>query len=169
MPKSEDHSPKSNSAGFTLVEVLVAILIFGASFAATSYVLTLNLRSAAAIRNNFIASGLVQEGIEVVRNIRDRDWFLDNPFGTSIPDGTYRVQWNSNSLIALGVNPRLKKDSNSGIFSYDSGSDTIFKRTVNISTPQAGVEKRIIVTVSWTERGGFEKSLSAEEHLFNWK
>ena len=139
------------------------------AFTATSFILTTNLRSASAIRDNFIASGLAQEGMEAVRNIRDRDWFLGNAFGASIPDGAYRVQWNSQSLIVLAPDSYLKKDGISGIFSYDTGNDVIFKRTVNISTITANVEKKIVITVSWTDRGGTPKLLSAEEHLFNWK
>lgn len=183
-PKTQNLKPDS---GFTLVEILITIFLFGLAFTATSFVLTMNNRSAAAIRNNFIASGLAQEGMEVVRNIRDRDWFLGNPFGTSLPDSlsgsAFRVQWNSiqcNSsglpvgclpqpLLVLGSNPNLKKNSDTGIFSYDTGADTIFRRTVEISTVTANVEKKIVVTVSWTERGGFIKSLSAEDHLFNWR
>ena len=160
--------PQTNS-GFTLIEILVTIFIFAIAFTATSFILSTNLRSASAVRNNFVASGLAQEGIEAVRNIRDRDWFLGNAFGTSIANGTYRVQWNSQSLIALGADPVLKKDSGSGLFSYDSGSDTIFKRTVVISTITANIEKKVVITVNWIERGGAVKSLSAEEHLFNWK
>lgn len=158
-----------NDPGFTLIEVLVSIFIFAIAFTATSFMLTTNLRSAAAVRDDFIASGLAQEGIEIVRSIRDRDWFLLNAFGTSIPDGTHRVQWSSQSLIALGTNPNLKKDVSNGIFSYDSGNDVIFKRTVTISTITANVEKKVVVTVSWVGRGGAIKTLNAEEHLFNWK
>ena len=153
----------------TLVEVLIAVFIFSIAFTATSFVVTTNLRSASAIRDNFIASGLAQEGMEVVRNIRDRDWFLGNAFGASIPDGAYRVQWNSQALLALAPDPHLKKDGVNGMFSYDTGNDTIFNRTVNISTIAANVEKKIVITVSWTARGGATKTLSAEEHLFNWK
>lgn len=157
-----------NQSGFTLVEVLITLFIFSLALTATSFILTTNLRSASAIRNNFVASGLAQEGMEVVRNIRDRDWFLDNPFGTSTTDGSYRVQWNSQTLITLFPNPNLKKDNGSGIFSYDTGSDTIFKRVIDISTVVPNVEKKIVVTVSWDDRGT-TKSLSAEGHLFNWK
>jgi len=157
------------NAGFTLIEILVAIFLFGLAFAATTSILTTNNRSAAAIRNNFVASGLAQEGIEVVRNIRDRDWFLGNSFGASIPDGIYRVQWDSQVLLALGGNPNLKRDADNGIFSYDDGNDSMFKRKIDISTPVANVEKKIIVDVTWIERGGAVKSVSAEEHLFNWK
>lgn len=94
---------------------------------------------------------------------------MGNAFGTSIPDGIYRVQWDSQSLIALGANPYLKRDITSGIFSYDTGNDVIFKRTISISTVTASVEKKIVVTINWTTRGGATKNLSAEEHLFNWK
>lgn len=170
-----NYKSKTNS-GFTLVEVLIAIFLFGLSFTATSFILTANLRSAISIQNNFIASGLAQEGIEVVRNIRDRDWFLGNPFGTSIPDGTYRVQWDSQALIALGSNPNLNRNITTGIFSYDSVGgffpETIFKRTVDIvlvAPAGPSEEKRIIVNVTWIERGGALKSVSAEDHLYNWK
>ncbi len=173
-PKSYNLNP---SSGFTLIEVLVAIFLLSIALTATTSIITMNDRSAATVSNNFIASGLVQEGMEVVRNIRDRDWFLDNPpgtnpFGTSVPDGSYRVQWNSQALIPLGANPNLKRDAATGIFSYDTGDDTIFNRWVNIvTTPDnpSNVEKRVTVNVTWIERGGAVKSVSAEDHLFNWR
>lgn len=158
-----------HNSGFTLIELLVTIFIFSLAFTATSFIIVTNLRSATFVKNSFIASGLTQEGIEIVRNIRDRDWFLGNVFGTSIPNGTYRIQWNSQSLITLGSNPNLMLDASNGLFSYDAGTDSIFKRTITISTIVPNVEKRIIISVDWIERGGAVKSVIAEEHLFNWK
>lgn len=155
-------------AGFTLIEVLVALFIFGVASTATSYVLVTNINSAFFVKDSYIASGLAQEGIEVVRNLRDQDGFLNNPFGTSIPDGTYRVQWSSLSLIALGGNPPLREDTTTGFFSYYTGTNTIFTRTLVITTVVPAVEKKVVVNVNWTERGVL-KTLSAEEHLFNWK
>lgn len=157
-----------NGAGFTLVEVLIATLVLGIVISATSSILTANLISAVAIKNNYIASGLTQEGVEVVRNIRDTGWFSGASFNNSIPDGTYRAQWNSASFIPFGLNPALLKDNSTGIYSYDSGGATIFSRTMNIITVTSNVEKKITVTVSWNERG-MAKSISAEDHLFNWR
>lgn len=148
---------------------------------ATSYIITVNIQNANAVRNNIIASGLLQEGIETVRNIRDRDWHLGNAFGASVPDGQYRIQWNSVQcdgagapsgcasppFLAVGSNPFLKRDSGTGVYSYDTGTDSLFKRTVEITTVSA-VEKRVLVTVSW-ERAGINQSVSAETHLYNWK
>jgi len=155
------------SEGFTLIETLVSLLVFSVALAAVFSLLIYSLKETSLIKDNFVASGLVQEGMEVARNIRDNDWYLGYSFGASIPDGLYRVQWNSQSLLPLAPEPYLKRDGGNGLFSYDTGNDTIFKRTVTISTVSS-VEKRIIVTVTWNERG-VPKSVSAEDHLFNWK
>lgn len=155
------------NAGFALVEVLISVLVFSLALTAIFFVLIVNLGNAQLVKNNFIASGLVQEGMEVIRNIRDNDWHAGNPFGTGIPDGNYRVQWNSQVLMPF-ADTYLKKDSGTGFFSYDSGGDTLFKRSVTISTISAGVEKKVVVTATWSERGR-SVSVSAEDHLFNWK
>jgi prepilin-type N-terminal cleavage/methylation domain-containing protein len=157
----------TDSGGFTLVEVLVSILVLSLAFTAIFYILVTNISDADLIKDNFIASGLVQEGMEVVRNIRDNDWHAGNTFGTSIPDGTYLVQWNSQSLMPF-VDSYLKKDNVTGFFSYDSGIDTVFKRTVTISTVVQDVEKKVVVSVTWSEKGRL-MSVSAEDHLYNWR
>ncbi len=177
-PNPKPHIPYPGSAGFTLVEVLVSLLIFSIALTAIFYLLTNNLKNASLVKNNFIASGLVQEGIEVVRNIRDSDWHAGSLFGTSIPDGNYRVQWSSTSLLPFsgdpcpappqgGLSSCLKKDSGNGLVSYDTGNDMIFKRTITISTVSS-VEKMVVVSVTWDERG-ILKSVNAEDHLFDWK
>jgi len=170
MPKqllAINHSPPTDNAGFTLVEVLISLLIFSIALTAIFYILVINIGNAQLIKNNFIASGLVQEGIEIVRNIRDNDWHLGNSFGATTPDGTYRVQWNSQALLPF-ADLFLKKDSGNGLVSYDdTGNNTLFKRTVTISTV-SGVEKEVVVTVTWNERG-ISKSVSAEDHLYNWR
>lgn len=163
-----------HNSGFTILEVLIALFIISVAFSAAVHLLVTNSNSANIIKNAYIASGLAQEGVEVVRNLRDGDWFagrpfgaLGNPGGTAMADGAYRIQWNSQSLLS-GLDPYLKKESSSGIYSYDTGTDTLFKRQIQLSTANPGIEKKIVVTVSWFERGA-SRSLNAEEHLYNWK
>lgn len=167
MPQAVSCPP--NKAGFTLVEILISLLIFSFVITPIIFILSTNLSSAASVRNSYVASGLVQEGVEIVRNMRDTGWLAGTSFDDSIPDGTYRVQWNSDAFIPLGTNPSLLENGSTGIFGYDIGDiQTIFSRTVVISTVTSNVEKRIVVTVSWNEKG-ISKSVSAEEHLFNWR
>ena len=171
-PQSATCDLKPDS-GFTLIELLVSIFIFGVALSAIVYVLTINSNTANLVKNSYVASGLAQEGIEVVRNLRDSDWLAGRPYGgfgntAEFADGGYRVQWNSQILMS-SLDTFLKKDAATGIYSYDAGTDTIFKRAIQLTTMNPGIEKRIVVTVSWTDRGNISRSVSAEEHLFNWR
>lgn len=161
--------------GFTLIETLVALFILSITITGVFTLITFNVRNAQFIRNSSIASGLAQEGLEVVRNIRDSDWhrggstaFGKFNSGGPKPSASYRVQWNADALIDLGSNPKLSKDP-SGRYQYDPpGSPTIFNRIVKIDrTSDTSPEIIVTVTVSWNEPSG-AKTLNAEEHLYNW-
>ena len=130
-------------------------------------VLSSNISSTASVvRNNLIAANLSQEGVEVIRALRDANWFNGLSFDAGIADGIYRIEWNSNALISLGSNPPLK--INAGLYNYSSGTDTKFKRTVTI-TKINSEELRIISDVTWTERGNRTRDVKVESHLFDWK
>ena len=155
---------RHRDAGFTIVE-LVATLLMMFAVVQIFVAITNDVNSSALVRDNLIAANLVQEGIEVARNIRDKDWFSGGGFGASLPDGIWRVQWDSVSLLALDSNPFLKKDA-FGFFNYNSGADTVFRRTVTISRVSSE-EINVSSSVIWDFRGD-SKSISAEVHLFNW-
>ena len=162
---------KSNREGFTLIEALVAVLVLSIALTAILGLFTINISSANVVRNNYIASALVQEGMEVVRNLRDGDWHASRPFGAFgagavMADGDYQVQWDSTQLAPY-ADSFIKMDSATGIYSYNTGNDTLFKRKIQIFTVSA-TEKRVVVTVSWNQKT-YPKSIIAEEHLFNWK
>lgn len=156
----------SSSKGFTLIEALVALVLLTMSLG-PALVLSSNISVTASVtQNNLIAANLSQESIEVVRALRDANWYNGSSFDTGLTDGIYRIDWNSNSLIALGSNPPLKISA--GLYSYSSGTDTIFKRTVTL-TKINSEELRIVSDVTWTERGNRARDVKVESHLFNWK
>lgn len=158
-----------NNKGFTLVEVIVALGIISFVSVGVMFGISLSLSSAAKIKNDLIAANLSQEGLEIVRGIRDRDWHLGNAFGASLPNGNYIVDWNSQSLSAFS-DTFLKNDLN-GLYNYSSGQDTIFKRKIIIENSvqnPATVEKVAKVEISWQEKSG-PKTIQAELRLFNWR
>ncbi len=158
--------PEKFNRGFTLVEALVALVVLTLAIG-PALVLSSNVSSTSSvIKNNLIAANLSQEGLEVVRALRDANWFNGLLFDNNLANGIYRVEWNSSSLINLGTNPPLKISS--GLYNYSSGTDTIFTRTITITKINAA-ELRIISDVAWTERGNNTKDIKAESHLFNWK
>ncbi|OGN00991.1 MAG: hypothetical protein A3I26_02510 [Candidatus Yanofskybacteria bacterium RIFCSPLOWO2_02_FULL_43_10] len=156
----------NSSKGFTLIEALVALVVLTTALG-PALVLSSNISSTASVaRNNLIAANLSQEGVEVVRALRDANWHNSLPFDAGLADGVYRIEWGSNTLIALGSNPPLKVSA--GLYNYSSGTDTVFKRTVTITKINAA-ELRIISDITWTERGNRTKNIKVESHLFDWK
>ncbi|MEK7659090.1 MAG: prepilin-type N-terminal cleavage/methylation domain-containing protein [Patescibacteria group bacterium] len=155
--------------GFTLIEIIVALGLISLVSVSVMSAVSLSLTSAAKIKNDLIAAGLAQEGLEIVRNIRDKDWHLGSGFGASLTSGNYLVDWNSQSLLSFS-DTFLKKDSN-GLYNYLSGQDTIFKRKIIIENSvqnPASVEKVAKVEISWQEKSG-SRIIQAEVRLFNWR
>ena len=155
-------------AGFTLVETLVSLVILSVAL-----IPILNLSSDitkvnSTLQDNLVASGLAQEGVEVIRAIRDTNWFAvpTRAFDSGLSDNVYRAEWDSTALLPLSGNPVLNLDD--GRYTYTGGVPTKFSRTITITKINAG-ELRAVSTVTWTERGGTSKSIGAESHLFNWK
>lgn len=159
-----------NQNGFTLIEVLIALTILTLIITSSLVTLSNNLKTARILKEQLIAVNLAQEGLEVVRNIRDKDWFLGNSFGDSLPEGgPYIVEWNSNSLTLSATPPRIKKDVN-GLYNYTTGNITEFTRTITVTDIIEGsvIHKQVIADVSWPIGSG-TKTVNAELHLYDWR
>lgn len=145
---------------------MVALVVLTIALGPALFLTVSAINTSTTIKNNLIAANLAQEGAEVIRAMRDRNWFLGSAFDSGIDNGTYRVQWDSDSLISLGSNPPIKLDN--GVYNYSFGSDTVFRRTVTIQKLNS-YQIRINSVVTWTERGDRQKSAQVESHLFDWK
>jgi Tfp pilus assembly protein PilV len=159
-----------NERGTTLVEALVAILVLVFGIVPSLAIVFTGNAFSYSIRNSLIASNLAQEGTEVVRAIRDANWFNNQPFDTGLSDGIYRLEWSSDALLPESGNPPLKVTP-TGLYNYSSGTDTTFQRRVfitKIDPAGCNCELRIIAEVTWLERSG-AKTIRVESHLFNWR
>jgi len=150
--------------GFSLLGVIIAIFIAITGLIAILSLANYSLSAASNSKMKLIASGLAQEGIEVVRNMRESqsDW---NNWYSSVVNGDYRIQYNSSSLMAYSDVP-LKIDSN-GLYQYDSGNNSPFYRKISLSKISDN-EVKVVVEIKWLERGRLH-SLIAEDRLWNWK
>jgi len=160
------------NSGTTLVEALVAVLILSIGIIPSLGIILVSQNLSSAIKNNLIAANLAQEGVEVVRALRDNNWFNGNIFDTGLADGIYLVEWNSTSLVALsGDNPPLKKDTN-GLYNYTTGTDSSFRRRIIITkdptVPGCNCELLITSEVTWPERTRM-RTVNVESHLYNWR
>ena len=165
---------KTKGKGFSLLEVIIAIFIITIGIAGILNLMSFSISSVAVSKSQIIAGTLAQEGLEVVRAIRDNNWLQDILWYTGLDNCSTgcRVQYNNLGILPLAGNPFLKINAN-GFYQYDdSGSDTIFPRKITIicigASCDSANEIRVISEVSWNERGR-SFSVPAEVRLYNWK
>lgn len=136
---------QSSRAGFNLVEVLLAVTLFGMIATAIIGAIIYSTQSAVLAGQRGRAALLMEEGLEAMRSIRDRDY-------TGLADGTYGLaivggQW------VLVANP----DTTNG-----------FTRTIVVTT-QSETSKQIIVTVNWQQSAQRNGSIGQAEVLTDWR
>ncbi len=171
--------------GFSFIEVLVSIFILviaiTASFSVLQGILSYNVTNSSRL----VAAYLAQEGIEIVRNIRDGNWLESRTNSvTSWDEGLTgcggngcRADYNHSyspldredpTLPDYPVEGQFLNIDSSGFYGYGSSPTTTkFQRKIVI-TQGAINELKVNVTVSWQEKGS-SNTLSALENLYNWK
>lgn len=151
-----------NKNGFSLIEVLVTLMILSVGITAISALMAGNIRASVNAKNQIIASGLAQEGVELVKNLKDvRDNNGISPtFLSDIPDGNdYRIDYDSSYAVFKSSNiintSQKKLNSSSGGYFLHSGTigtggvtGTKFLRRIKISTTPDG-DKKVESVVSW--------------------
>ena len=158
----------SSSKGFTLIETLVAIAVLGVGLIPAFIQASSALSLSQTVRNSLTATYLAQEGIETIRAMRDANWFAGDPFGQGISDacaGGCQVQWDKAEPLQL-ADPSLKLDPVTGLYQYDTGTDTGFHRTVTTTSISAH-ELKVVVSIDWRDRTG-DKKFEVEDHLYDW-
>ena len=157
------------SAGFTLVEALVALTLLTVGLIPAFQQATAAINLSNSIRNSLIAAHIAQEGIEVVRGMRDANWFNRRPFDDSLTvcASGCTVQFDSDAPqpTSFAESP-LRLDPLSGLYQYNTGNPTPFSRIV-IITQEAPHKLYVVSEVAWQERSTAKK-FSVEYYLFDW-
>lgn len=157
------------SRGFTLVEVILVIFILSIGIGGAFTFIRSTISESSVLSQQLTAAYLVQEGVEIVRNIRDSNYLDIAKGGSSNWDSGLtgctagcEVDYNDTAL-ASGDN-FLKIDGD--VYTYDAGVATIFKRKITITTGGSG-QMKVKVDVFWEERGQMH-NVVAETELYDW-
>ena len=146
--------------GFTIIELIISIFILSVAvvgiFGAFSIVTILTADSV----DRLTASYLAQEGVELIRNVRDTNWLSmddckdcaewDDMLSPAATERDY-IRW-----FGLWQSRYLNIDA-SGFYSYNSGTATKFKRKITLSSPKdvdnnIGHIIKVKVEVSWDKK-----------------
>ncbi len=145
---------KKNKKGFSLIEVLFALLILSIGIVGIISIMTLNIKTATTSRNQIIAAQLTQEGIELVKNLYDNaDSRLVAGLNKTIDVTGSNINFLAPSDYALYV------DGN-GFYSHNtSGSVTKFSRKIDIVNGSG--QKTVTSEVWWDSSSSTPPALTA--------
>ncbi|OGD30087.1 hypothetical protein A2833_01480 [Candidatus Azambacteria bacterium RIFCSPHIGHO2_01_FULL_44_55] len=166
-----NNGQQAANPGFSLLETVIAMGIIMVGLASALVLMSSSTAAVATVRERLVAANLVQEGFEIVRNVRDNNWLQGLPFNNNLADGTnYDGEYSGATLINYGVSlpPALLFNAATGFYSHTGGGTaTPYTRKITISNASP-VEIKVEVSVTWTNRNKV-LTVAAEDHLFNWK
>jgi len=118
-------------------------------------------------RESLVASYLCQEGIELVKNIRDTNWVSGAASwetGLTTCGNGCEAEYSSISLTAWSSPGRnLYIQNSTGLYSYTGDIKTPYTRRITITTV-GNDELDIVVDVIWGSQ-----TMTVKENIFNWK
>lgn len=137
--KGMKYKKYSACKGFSLLEVMTAIFLITAGLLAAVTLLVSGLKDSMDSRNQITAGLLAQEGVELVRNIRDNNWanniesFDNNDFPGSDANNC-RADINSSDVKSCnnGQDFSLYYSNLSYYDHNSSGTQTKFKRKIEV-------------------------------------
>lgn len=159
------------NSGQLLIEAIIAITIVVVGILAVFTLLSESQSLNRVVADRYVGTYLASEGIELIKNLVDKNYIQQQPWNLGLPAGSHRVDYNDDVLTAItGPNPALSYDSATNVYSYNSGTATRFTREIQISYPGgSGNEMKVNSIVSWTTRGGGTFDINLEDHFFNWR
>jgi len=156
-----------NKFGFTMLELIITIFIFTVGILAAYYLVNLPMSYTSTSVSRLTASYLAQEGIEIVRNIRDTNLVKGQDWRSGMADNNCEADYLSTSLSCPASNQPLRLSSQPGsqYYNYISGTIAPFTRIITIGSNVDG-SMSVSVTVSWI--GKQNGSVTVQENLYNW-
>lgn len=165
MPLSKSQFPDSPSAAFSLVETILAIAVIALIIVAAAQLTQSSLRVGRDTMNKFIAYHLAEEGLEIVRNLRDGNWLQNKTWRTNLNDGFYEIHENESALAGAPWKLQKLSDENSASELILSETEH-FKRVIKIETIEKTmkVKSKVIYNLS-----GKEKTAVLSAEFTDWK
>ena len=177
--------------GFTIIELSISIFILAIAIIGAYNAFTIMDILTSNSSDRFTAAYLAQEGVEIVRNIRDTNWLESASWTDGLEDceSGCQADYKTFGTTETPLKPWTGTDAdylcmeNNFYVLDDECADqnvTRFKRKITITPIQTPGEEddilKVEVEVSWTSKKGAvyfldetsKESIIAEEYLYNW-
>jgi len=166
--------PKIKNKGFTLLEMLIAVTVIAVGLIGVHTALARAVNQAIEVRKRFIAIYLGQEGIELIKNIRDGNWIE----GVAWDDGL--ISCSSGCETDNFDHPTLTSYAEK-YFYIDDADDfykyidspgagdvkTLYQRKITITEPET-YKLDIKVELFW-KFNGEDKTIEVDQNIYKWR
>ena len=167
---------KDRWTGFSLLETIVVLFIISVGLIGIVNLTISSLKAQTLNRNTLIAYQLAQEGLELIRNVRDTNHLSGNAWDDDItgsPSGTkYRVDfasWPAGISDISEATLQLASSTNAGFYLHDSSSpNSLFSRMITITTALGAASSTVESLVQWTEQGQL-REYRLQTILYDWQ
>ena len=161
--------------GFSLIEVLVSLFVLSIGITAIAVLMVNYIKDLQTSKNQIIASQLAQEGIELVRNLKDNNNMNTNTafcnFGTgSTTCSNLRID--KDGLFDGGADKKLYL--NGDFYTHTAGTSTKFFRRIDFSitgayasSPNSTRIMTVTSYVTWNNTGFAAMALPAACNVAN--
>jgi type II secretory pathway pseudopilin PulG len=176
---------KKHIAGQIMLESIVAISIIVIALLGIFDLLSRSLSTNRIAGNQYVASNLASEGIEMVKNLIDNNVIQGTSWNAGLNPGIYEIAYDNTNLEIIDQidsNPDnctpdfvrqnaqlLTFDPATGLYAYGLPNPTIYKRAVCVKNLSGDDELKVNSIVTWTTRGDANFEINLEGHYFNWR
>lgn len=157
------------------MEILVVLFLVSTAMLGVVSLIIQNIQVQSINKNNLIASSLAQEGIELIRQVRDNNWQYSQVFNAALGDGSYRVDFRVYGATPIISTNETKLYIKDGFYVHDFGGEsgltpTIFSRQVVISRLNSydGQPLQVRSVVTWTDHN-HPYRYELQTLLFDWR
>lgn len=173
-------SSSYNQPGFTLIETLVAILIFSVALISLMTIASRGIAATAVAQQETMAHYLAQEGLEVVRNIRDTNILIaqawDTGFTQCVSPTVCNITYSQNSVPTLticsqGTCPVYQSLIDNSFVNGPAGAqiNPVFSREITVVPIGTGnSEYQVIVKVLWVSKT-VDRTVELQTILKDWR
>jgi len=153
--KLKTQNSKVKEVGQSLVEAMIALGVAVIVIVALINLSLVSLRSSTIARNQLTAKNLANQGLEMVRALRDQDWAnLPSNDGST----TYYLNSDKTALITT-QEEKIAKEATANFFTRK-----IFVKD-DVADPD---KKQVTCELDWSDSSG-AKQVSVSTYLTNWR
>ena len=173
-----------SGAGFTIIELIISIFILSVAIIGVYAAFSVMVILSSEAEDRLVAAYLAQEGVEIIRNIRDSNWIKGRGWdeyiggcgsGTTGCEVDYKTTGSLENpvYVWVGQGRFLKIDPENSFYNYDVGAETKFTRKITIEPLDVFIV-RVKAEVFWNKKpsiispDGAEDSIAVEETLYDW-